>query len=40
MPFEQVEQLDHQILLKLIHGVSFAWARLSIGKASNNAIVN
>ena len=24
MPFEQVEQLNHQILLKLIHGISLA----------------
>ena len=40
MPFEQVEQLNHQILLKLIHGISLAWARLSVGKTGDNTIVD
>ena len=40
MPFEQVEQLNHQILLKLIHGISFARPRLSVGKTGNHAVVD
>jgi len=38
--FQQTEQLNYQILLKLVHGKGFAGASLAVGKASNDPVVD